>query len=223
MEGIIAPHERGSGMIAWRPRRSPLGPGDAGVRRSSPRTAIGRQLPQAIADGIRYAADHGARIIDLPLDPGTLGLTSKGDPAAAGGSPAEQAAVGYALSKGVVLVAPAGDDGQGPGLVNYPAAYSGVIAVGAVGRTGQLASFSSRRSYTSLTAPGVSLVVATPPAGYRTISSTAPAAASSPARRPWSCAGSTAHRGPGDPDPDRRHQVTRSRPGRACLRCRPGR
>ncbi len=134
--------------------------------------AIGRRLPQAIADGIRYAADHGARIIDLPLDPGTLGLTSKGDPAAAGGSPAEQAAVGYALSKGVVLVAPAGDDGQGPGLVNYPAAYSGVIAVGAVGRTGQLASFSSRRSYTSLTAPGVSLVVATPPDGYGTISST---------------------------------------------------
>ena len=137
--------------------------------------AISRRLPQAIADGIRYAADHGARIIDLPLDPGTLGLTSKGDLAAAGGSPAEQAAVGYALSKGVVLVAPAGDDGQGPGLVNYPAAYSGVIAVGAVGRTGQLASFSSRRSYTSLTAPGVSLVVATPPAGYGTISSTSTA------------------------------------------------
>ena len=137
--------------------------------------AISRRLPQAIADGIRYAADHGARIIDLPLDPGTLGLTSKGDPAAAGGSPAERAAVGYALSKGVVLVAPAGDDGQGPGLVNYPAAYSGVIAVGAIGRTGQLASFSSRQSYTSLTAPGVSLVAATPPAGYGTISSTSTA------------------------------------------------
>ena len=77
--------------------------------------AVGRRLAAGIAEGIRYAADHGARIIDLPLDPGTLGLTASGDPAAAGGSPAERAAVADALSKGIVLVAPAGDDGQGPG------------------------------------------------------------------------------------------------------------
>jgi len=137
--------------------------------------AISRRLPQAIAAGIRYATDHGARIIDLPLDPGTLGLTSAGDPAAAGGSPAERAAIGYALSKGVVLVAPAGDDGEGSGLVNYPAAYPGVIAVGAIDRTGQLASFSSRRSYASLTAPGVRLVTASPPDSFGMISSTSTA------------------------------------------------
>src|SRR5205807_9075796 len=65
-----------------------------------------------------------------------------------------------------------GDDGQGPGIVNYPAAYSGVIAVGAVGRNGQLASFSSRRSYVSLTAPGAGLVAAAPAAGYGQISTT---------------------------------------------------
>ena len=74
-----------------------------------------------------------------------------------------------------MLVAPAGDDGQGPGIVNYPAAYPGVIAVGAIGRTGHLASFSSRRSYASLTAPGVGLVAAAPPDGYGTISSTSAA------------------------------------------------
>ena len=175
--GLIASHERGWGLVGVAPAAKILSV-RVTLEFNDPLAsdqAISRRLPQAIADGIRYAADHGARIIDLPLDPGTLGLTSKGDPAAAGGSPAEQAAVGYALSKGVVLVAPAGDDGQGPGLVNYPAAYSGVIAVGAIGRTGQLASFSSRRSYTSLTAPGVSLVAATPPAGYGTISSTSTA------------------------------------------------
>jgi subtilisin family serine protease len=137
--------------------------------------AVSRRLPAAVAEGIRYAADHGARIIDLPLDPGTLGLTSSGDPAAAGGSPAERAAVAYALSKGAVLVAPAGDDGQGPGLVNYPAAYPGVIAVGAIDRAGHLAAFSSTRSRASLTAPGVSLPAAIPPDGYRTISSTSTA------------------------------------------------
>ena len=134
--------------------------------------AIARRLPAAIADGITYAVDHGARVIDLPLDPGTAGLTGQGDPAAAGGSRAEQAAVAYALRKNVVLVAPAGDDAQGPGLVNYPAAYPGVIAVGAVARDGQLAPFSSRHSYVSLTAPGVDLMAATPPDDYARISST---------------------------------------------------
>ena len=134
--------------------------------------AIARRLPAAIAEGITYAVDHGARVIDLPLDPGTAGLTGQGDPAAAGGSQAEQAAVSYALRKNVVLVAPAGDDAQGPGLVNYPAAYPGVIAVGAVARDGQLAPFSSRHSYVSLTAPGVSLIAAAPPDDYARISST---------------------------------------------------
>ncbi|HYB14439.1 MAG TPA: S8 family serine peptidase [Streptosporangiaceae bacterium] len=138
--------------------------------------AISQRLPDAIADGIRYAVNHGARVIDLPLDPGTLGLTSSGDPAAAGGSAAERAAVGYALRNNVLLVAPAGDDGQGSQIVNYPAAYPGVISVGAIGRGGQLAAFSSRRSDASLTAPGVRLVTAVP-GGYGQISSTSAASA----------------------------------------------
>ncbi len=137
--------------------------------------AIARRLPAAIAEGIIYAADHGARVIDLPLDPGTAGLTGQGNPAAAGGSRAERAAVAYALRKNVVLVAPAGDDALGAGRVNYPAAYQGVIAVGAVGHDGRLAPFSSRRSHVSLTAPGVALMAAIPPDGYARISSTSTA------------------------------------------------
>jgi hypothetical protein len=175
--GIIASHEPGSGLVGVAPAATILSV-RVTLEFNDPLASdqtISRQLPDAIAEGIRYAADHGARVIDLPLDPGTLGLTSKGDPAAAGGSPAEQAAVGYALSKGVVLVAPAGDDGLAADRVNYPAAYPGVIAVGAIDRTGHLASFSSTRPYVSLTAPGVSLVVATPPDGYATISSTSTA------------------------------------------------
>ncbi len=134
--------------------------------------AIARRLPGAIASGIIYAVDHGARIIDLPLDPGTAGLTGQGSPAAAGGSPAEQAAVAYALRKNVVLVAPAGDDGQGPDLTDHPAAYAGVIAAGAIARNGRLAPFSNRHSYVSLTAPGVGLTAAVPPDAYTRISST---------------------------------------------------
>ncbi|HEY2267369.1 MAG TPA: S8 family serine peptidase [Streptosporangiaceae bacterium] len=134
--------------------------------------AVARKLPGAIAAGITYAVDHGARIIQLPMDPGTGGVTGQGNMAASGGSPAEQAAVANALSKDVVLIAPAGDDGEGAGLVDYPAAYPGVIAVGAVARNGQVAPFSSRHSFVTLTAPGVSLTAASPSGGYAPISST---------------------------------------------------
>jgi subtilisin family serine protease len=135
-------------------------------------TAITRRLPDAIAAGIRYAVGHGARVIALPLDPGTLGLAATGDPAAAGGSPAERAAVSYALGRDVVLVAPAGDNGAGTGTVNYPAAYPGVIAVGATTRNGQLAPFTITRPYVALTAPGSGLTVATPGGGYDSLAST---------------------------------------------------
>ena len=116
--------------------------------------AVTRRLPAAIAAGIRYAVSHGATVIALPLDPGTLGSAAGGDPAAAGGSAAERAAVSYALAHDVLLVAPAGDNGAGTDAVNYPAAYPGVIAVGATAQNGQLAVFTSDHSYVALTAPG---------------------------------------------------------------------
>jgi Subtilase family len=122
-------------------------------------SAITQRLPGAIAEGILYAVNRGAKVIDLPLDPGTFGLA--GDGAAAGGSPAERSAVRYALDKGVVLVAPAGDNGSTPGQTSYPAAYPGVVAVGATGRDGQLAWFSDKDSSVSLTAPGMDLMAAT--------------------------------------------------------------
>ena len=121
-------------------------------------SAITRRLPDAIANGILYAVSHGAKVIDLPLDPATFGLA--GDAAAAGGSAAERSAVAYALSKGVLLVAAAGDDGESTSRANYPAAYPGVLAVGAVGRDGRVGSFSSRSPYVALTAPGVGLMAA---------------------------------------------------------------
>jgi hypothetical protein len=134
--------------------------------------AIAKRLPDAIAAGIRYAVAHGAQVIALPLDPGTLGLATGGDPAAAGGSAAERAAIAYAVAHDVVLVAPAGDNGMGTGMVDYPAAYPGVLAVGATARDGQLASFTNKSSYVALTAPGTGLTVAAPGGGYGTLAST---------------------------------------------------
>jgi len=176
--GIIAGHGHGTGrsegIIGVAPMAKILSV-RVGLEYNDPLAsdqALARGLPGAIASGIVYAVDHGAQVIDLPLDPGTAGLTRQGSPAAAGGSAAERAAVAYALRKNVVLVAPAGDDGEGLALVDYPAAYPGVIAVGAVARNGHVASFSSRHSYVALTAPGVGLTAAVPPDGYGPVSST---------------------------------------------------
>ncbi|MGH3167624.1 MAG: S8 family peptidase [Trebonia sp.] len=141
--------------------------------------AITRKLPDAIADGIRYAVSHGAQVIALPLDPGTFGSPAAGGTAtgkagraaAAGGSAAEREAVSYALAHNVVLVAPAGDNGASTNAPNYPAAYPGVIAAGATEKDGGLAPFTSTRSYVAVTAPGARLPVAAPDGGYGTLSS----------------------------------------------------
>ena len=151
--------------------------------------AVTSRLPSAIAEGIRYAVDHGASVISLPLDPATMSAAGSGNPAT-GGSPAERAAVAYATAHDVVLVAPAGDNGGAGNAVNYPAAYPGVIAIGATARDGELAPFTNTSAYVALTAPGASgpavapppdsattgpppgLTVAAPGGGYQTLAST---------------------------------------------------
>ena len=142
---------------------------------SDPAVAAG--LPGAIASGIRYAVAHGATVIDLPIDPGEPTGTQAGAASAAGGSAAERAAAAYALSRNVVLVAPAGDDGASTDAANYPAAYPGVIAVGAVDSNFTKAFFSSQQPYVAITAAGVDVVAATASGGYQTMSSTSAASA----------------------------------------------
>jgi Subtilase family len=140
-------------------------------------------LPRAIARGIRYAVRHGAQVIDLPLDPAAVAAdNAAGNGATAtttttGGGPAERAAVAFALSKGVVLVAPAGDGGGGPNTVNYPAAYPGVISVGAFNQTFAKAPFTSTRPYVTLTGPGNGVIAANGTAGYAKLKSTTAASA----------------------------------------------
>jgi subtilisin family serine protease len=152
---------------------------DAADTLNASATAV-RRLPDAIAQGIRYAVAQGAKIIDLPLDPATLasdGAATGGLAAAAGGSATERSAVSYALSKGVVLVAPAGDNGEDGNTASFPASYSGVIALAAIDRHGNRAAFSTRQSYVAMTAPGVGVTAASRPSGYRTMSTTDAASA----------------------------------------------
>ena len=94
-----------------------------------------------VAAGIRYAADNGADVINLSL----------------GSSVATQVeldAVNYAHAAGVVLVAAAGNDGDGDNLPSYPASYANVISVSAVANDNSFAPYSQHVSSNELAAPG---------------------------------------------------------------------
>lgn len=99
----------------------------------------------AIASGIRYAADTGAKVINLSLG---------GD----GTSQTERAALQYALDRGVFIATSAGNEKLNGNTTQYPAAYAenlaGVMAVGATTRSGNHASYSNTGSYVEIAAPG---------------------------------------------------------------------
>jgi type VII secretion-associated serine protease mycosin len=161
MAGIIAGHGHGpgdaDGVVGVAPEakilpvRVILEDGDPA--RTKARTSRGN----ALADGIRWAADHGADVINLSLGD---------DSNSAHPEPSEDEAVQYALKKGVVVVASAGNGGDKGDHVSYPAAYPGVIAATAVDRYGTRASFSTRRWYAAVSAPGVDVVIADPDHKY---------------------------------------------------------
>jgi subtilisin family serine protease len=185
----------GSGIVGVAPKahilsvRVTLDPADTALDS----TATGAALPGAIAQGIRYAVNHGAKVIDLPSDPGrpnpnaiaalpvprfaTEAPQLNGILAAEGGSAAEQQAVAFALSRGVVLVAPAGDNALGTDAPNFPAAYPHVISVGAIDGSFNRGPFSSNQPYVSVLAPGVGVTAASSAGGYTTVSSTTAASA----------------------------------------------
>jgi len=121
--------------------------------------------PQGIMDAVQFGADVINLSLATPDD--VQGLRN---------------AVTYALRHNVVVVAAAGND-IGPGSSDgnqgnqgnqgsgpfYPAAYPGVLAVGAIGPGGVLAGFSDRYTPVGVTAPGVNVTSAYPgtfPAAY---------------------------------------------------------
>ena len=91
-----------------------------------------------VASGITWATDHGASVISMSL----------------GGaqSDAVAAAVRYAQSKGVLVVAAAGNNGNSQRF--YPAADPGVLSVAGTAKAGGLYSWSSHGSWVDVAAPG---------------------------------------------------------------------
>ncbi|MFF3419485.1 type VII secretion-associated serine protease mycosin [Streptomyces sp. NPDC002698] len=161
MAGIIAGHGHGpgdaDGVMGIAPEAKILPVRvileDKDPARSKARNTRGN----ALADGIRWATDHGADVINLSLGD---------DSRSAHPEPAEDEAVQYALKKGVAVVASAGNGGEKGDHISYPAAYPGVITATAVDRYGTHASFSTRRWYATVSAPGVDVVIADPDDRY---------------------------------------------------------
>ncbi|CQR64967.1 type VII secretion-associated serine protease mycosin [Streptomyces leeuwenhoekii] len=161
MAGIIAGHGHGpggaDGVMGVAPEAKIL-PVRVILEDSDPSRAKARKTRgNALAEGIRWAADHGADVINLSLGD---------DSASAHPEAAEDEAIQYALRKGVVVVASAGNGGEKGDRISYPAAYPGVIAATAVDRYGTRASFSTRRWYATVSAPGVDIVIADPDHRY---------------------------------------------------------
>ncbi|MEL6866776.1 MAG: S8 family serine peptidase, partial [Bacteroidota bacterium] len=105
---------------------------------------VGAGLVDNINNGIKWAVDQGAEVINM-----SLGIKHLG-----GGLPHEEV-INYALRKGVTVVAASGNDGQRDKY--YPGALPGVIAVGAADDQGAVAAFSTFGGHVSLIAPGVNI------------------------------------------------------------------
>ncbi|MGV9842695.1 type VII secretion-associated serine protease mycosin [Streptomyces fungicidicus] len=161
MAGIIAGHGHGpgdtEGVMGIAPEAKIL-PVRVILEDGDPSRAKARSTRgSALAEGIRWATDHGADVINLSLGD---------DSASAHPEPGEDQAIQYALRKGVTVVASAGNGGEKGDHVSYPAAYPGVIAATAVDRYGTRAPFSTRRWYATVSAPGVDVIIADPDHKY---------------------------------------------------------
>lgn len=94
---------------------------------------------EGISEGIHWAVDQGADVINM-----SLGGTSSGEVMAE--------AVKYAIDHDVLVVAAAGNSANN--RPHYPSSYPGVISVSSVGPTGELSYFSNYGPRIDIAAPG---------------------------------------------------------------------
>ena len=116
-----------------------------------------------VARAIDLAVERGARVLNL-----SIGGTAD--------TPAIRRAIARAIAQDIVVVAAAGNqtDTERP---FYPAAYPGVIAVGAIDRFNHHAHFASSGAYIDIVAPGVDIVsLDSSPRGYSSMQGTSTAA-----------------------------------------------
>lgn len=112
-----------------------------------PEDSAGFNLRKAYADGIRFAVDRGAKVINLSL---SFHPDNPNNPC----YPDIQNAIAYAIHHDAVVVAGTGDDGDTTNAMVQPAGCAGVVAVGAIEPDLRPWAKTARRSYTAVAAPG---------------------------------------------------------------------
>ncbi|WP_410810286.1 type VII secretion-associated serine protease mycosin [Micromonospora sp. 067-2] len=138
------------------------------VRVSEQQVVQGRESGRTVsaaefARAIRWAVDHDAEVVNLSV-------VLYADDAAV------HAAVRYAVDHNVVLVAAAGNLHDNGDPRPFPAAYDGVLGVGAIGADGGRAAFSQTGAYVDLVAPGSEVLAAAPGQGHQKVEGTSYAA-----------------------------------------------
>lgn len=117
----------------------------------------GSGLDSWVAQGVVWAVDHGATVVNL-----SLGAACPPADAAGCATAAMLSAVNYAEAHNVVVVAAAGNNGRTSdakyGYASWPAAFGPPITVAATDSARNLADFSSRGVYVDVAAPGVSIL-----------------------------------------------------------------
>ena len=115
----------------------------------------------SIIEGIYYAADHGAKVLNMSL----------GRSYYAGGNPLEQKAIQYAVKKNVVVICAAGNDSQSH--AGYPGAYPECVAVSAL-TTGNVfdPSYSNYGPEVDISAPGTQILSTYPDKVYAYLTGT---------------------------------------------------
>jgi membrane-anchored mycosin MYCP len=109
--------------------------------------------PNVVGQGIRYAADNGAKVINLSL-------SGHGDYSAIG------RAVAYAQRKDVLVVAAVGNRAGNAPMSSFPAQYKGVLGVGSLTIEGERANGSQTGPYVDIMAPGEDVLAATRAGGH---------------------------------------------------------
>ncbi|MFI9342503.1 type VII secretion-associated serine protease mycosin [Streptomyces sp. NPDC052773] len=142
MAGLIA----GTGAYGGGKGAFGLAPGAKILPVRLPATADynAKKFNEKVAEAIRYAADAGARVINL-----SVGLPR---------SPQLTSAVRYALKKGSLVFAAVGNNGDKNNDREYPAAEPGVVGVAAVGKDLHRTSFSQYGPQVDMAAPGEDMV-----------------------------------------------------------------
>ncbi len=105
----------------------------------------GRMITDIFADGIRYAVQNGADVINISLGWPKLVETPK-----------IRIAITKAIESGVAIVAAAGNNGKD--VPTFPCAYEGVICVGAMDNQGKITEYSNFGGKVDLVAPGENII-----------------------------------------------------------------